>query len=94
MPNTRGVSSFNDLNTNNTRSLVRKMCILLYCIHGPPVFSILGVDDHLVHVERRLPPRGIGREEDSPLVPAEAVLCVQTWVVATLLHAERLDLGC
>ena len=27
MLNTRGVSSFNDLNTNNTRSLVRNTCI-------------------------------------------------------------------
>ena len=30
-------------NTNNTRILVRETCILLYCVHGPPVFSILGV---------------------------------------------------
>ena len=44
MLNTRGVSSFNDWNTNNTRILVRKACILLYVIHGPPVFSILGRD--------------------------------------------------
>ena len=39
----RGVSSFNDLkNTNNTRILVRKACILLYFIHGPTVFRFLG----------------------------------------------------
>ena len=29
-------------NTNNTRILVRKTCILLYFIHEPPVFSIIG----------------------------------------------------
>ena len=45
MLNTRGVSSFNDYNstTNNTRILVRKTCFLLYFIHGPLVFSILGL---------------------------------------------------
>ena len=44
MLNTRGVSSFNDFKKyNNTRILVRKTCILLYFIHGPPVFSILDV---------------------------------------------------
>ena len=42
MLNTKGVSSFNDLITNNTRILARRTCILLYFIHGPPVFSILG----------------------------------------------------
>ena len=36
MLNTRGVSSFDDLNTNNTRVLARKACIVLYFIHGPP----------------------------------------------------------
>ena len=30
------------MNTKNTRSLVRKTCILLYFVHGPPVFRILG----------------------------------------------------
>ena len=37
MLNTRGVSSFNDQNTNNsnTRILVRKACIVLYVIRGP-----------------------------------------------------------
>ena len=34
-------------NTNNTRILVRKMCILLYFIHAPPVFSILAEDEKL-----------------------------------------------
>ena len=29
-------------NNNNTRILLHKTCILLYFIHGPPVFSILG----------------------------------------------------
>ena len=29
-------------NTNNARILARKTCILLYYIHGPPVFRILG----------------------------------------------------
>ena len=29
-------------NTNNTRLLARKTCIILYFIHGPSVFSILG----------------------------------------------------
>ena len=53
MLNTRGVSSFNDLHTNNTRILARKACILLYFIHGPPVFSIL---DHG-------PERSLGRVE-------------------------------
>ena len=48
MLNTRGDSSFNDYNTNNTRILARKMCILLYFIHGPPVFSILGGHHALV----------------------------------------------
>ena len=28
-------------NTKNTRILARNTCILLYLIHGPPVFSIL-----------------------------------------------------
>ena len=42
MLNTRGVSSFNDFNTNNTRILRRKTCTLLYFIHAPLVFSILG----------------------------------------------------
>ena len=43
MLNTRGVSSLNDYNTNNTLCiLARKTCILLYFIHGHPVFSILG----------------------------------------------------
>ena len=37
-----GVSSFNDTNTSNTRILVRETCTLLYLVHGPPVFSILG----------------------------------------------------
>ena len=40
-------------NTNKTRILVRETCILLYVIHGPPVFSIL-VDGCL---ERQLPVR-------------------------------------
>ena len=31
----------NDYNTKNTRMLVRKTCILLYLIYGPPVFGIL-----------------------------------------------------
>ena len=35
MRNTSGVSSFTDSNTNNTRMLVRKTCIVLYFIHGP-----------------------------------------------------------
>ena len=30
-------------NTNNTRILARKTCILLYFTHGPPVFSIPGL---------------------------------------------------
>ena len=51
MLNTRGVSSFKDINTNNTRILVRKTCILLYFIHAPPVFSIL---DALVDADHEL----------------------------------------
>ena len=47
MLNTRGASSLNDLNTNDTRILARKACILLYFIHGPPVFSILGLHAHV-----------------------------------------------
>ena len=35
MLNTRGVSFFNDLNTNHARILARKTCMLLYCIHRP-----------------------------------------------------------
>ena len=35
-------SSFNDLNTNNTRILLHQTCILLYFMHASPVFSILG----------------------------------------------------
>ena len=49
MLNTRGVSSFNDYSTNNTRILVRRTCILLYFDHGPPVFSILA--EHGVYEE-------------------------------------------
>ena len=44
MLSTRGVSSFNDENTNNTRIVVCIYCILLYLIDGPPVFSILAED--------------------------------------------------
>ena len=45
----KGVSSLNDYSTNNTRVLVRKTCILLYFIHGSPVFSILGHRAPAVH---------------------------------------------
>ena len=41
MLHTRGVPSFNDSNTNNARILVHVKRVL-YFIHGPPVFSILG----------------------------------------------------
>ena len=47
MLNTRGVSSFNDLNTKFTRILVHKTCILFYFMHGPPVFSILAPGRHV-----------------------------------------------
>ena len=50
MRNTRGVSSFNDLNTDNTRILECIYCILLYFIHGTPVFSILGDGTTMEHV--------------------------------------------
>ena len=49
MLSTRGGSRFLMILeiTNNTRILVRTTCIVLYFIHGPPVFSILGGDDGL-----------------------------------------------
>ena len=59
MLNTRGVSSFNALNTNNTRILARKTGILLYFINGPPVFSILGAGV--------LPQQGLGAELRRPV---------------------------